>query len=154
MSQFNSIISELEASRRVSQELALRRHSQEAERSRIEAELQNLRRSRQDYMEAQVQLSQLEYQKKLTEDSEVSEEHLSRRRRASAEQARFAQQDFEREKQQLVQERGNQEALNLQCAALDRRLVDLQSKSRLVEEDEDRKLLELNARKSSLLRLL
>lgn len=91
---YSSIIRELEASRRLGSELALERQYQEMERAKVEQELESLRRSRKNYIDVQIAQSKLEYEEKLKEDTEVSEEHLNRKKRAAAEKAKMAQQDF------------------------------------------------------------
>lgn len=50
MSSYMSIIKELEISRRLGEEIAHERQMKELERSKIEVELENLRRSRQEYI--------------------------------------------------------------------------------------------------------
>lgn len=101
MAHYSSIIRELDASRRLGAELAVERHQQELERSKIERELENLRVSRKNYIENQIAHSQREYEDKLKEDAEISEEHIHRQKRAAAEKAKIAQQDFERERVRL-----------------------------------------------------
>lgn len=61
-----------------------------------------MRRSRKEYIDSQVAQSRLEYEEKLREDTEVSEEHLNRKKRVAAERAKVAQQDFERERGRLI----------------------------------------------------
>lgn len=112
MAQYSSIIKELEASRRLASDLTLEKHQQELEKSKIERELENLRRSRKNYIDAQIAQSNEEYHKKLAEDNDISEEHLNRQRKAAKERAKIAQQDFERERERLISERNEHDNLD------------------------------------------
>lgn len=56
---YSSIIRELEASRRLSSDLALERHHQQLERAKIEQELESLKRSRKNYIDSQIAQSNL-----------------------------------------------------------------------------------------------
>lgn len=135
MSTYGTIIKELDASRRLGAELAIERHQQELERSKIERELENLRRSRKNYIDSQISQSQLEYQQKLKEDAEVSEEHINRQKRATAEKAKIAQQDFERERERLNKERNEYDRIDKEFRLVDKQLLDLQARSRLAQEE-------------------
>lgn len=64
--------------------------------------MESLRRSRKNYIQEQIAQSKFEYEEKLKEDTEVSEEHLNRKKKAVAEKAKMAQQDFERERERLL----------------------------------------------------
>lgn len=99
-------------------------------------------------------MSNLEYEEKLKEDVDVSEEHLNRKKRAAAEKAKMAQQDFERERERLIEERNNHDNLDKQYRIIDKNLLDLQTRSRVAEEDEQRKIFELSTRKNTILKLL
>jgi hypothetical protein len=56
-----SIIRQLDASRRLEEELAVEKHRQELERQKIDRELEGLRRSRKDYIDNQIQSTQKDY---------------------------------------------------------------------------------------------
>ena len=64
--------------------------------------MESLRRSRKNYIQEQIAQSKFEYEENLKEDTEVSEEHLNRKKKAVAEKAKMAQQDFERERERLL----------------------------------------------------
>lgn len=55
----------------------------------------------------------------------------------------MAQQDFERQRQRLLEERNHHDALDKQYRALDKQLLDLQAKSRYENEQEERRLKDL-----------
>ncbi len=55
----------------------------------------------------------------------------------------MAQQDFERERQRLLEERNNHDALDKQYRALDKSLLDLEAKSKYDNEQEERRLKDL-----------
>lgn len=66
----------------------------------------------------------------------------------------MAQQDFERERERLLEERNNHDNLDKQYRIIDKNLLDVQTRSRIAQEDEERKLFELTTRKNTILRLL
>lgn len=66
----------------------------------------------------------------------------------------MAQQDFERERERLLQERNNHDNLDKQYRIIDKNLLDVQTRSRIAQDDEERKLFELTTRKNTILRLL
>ena len=70
---YASMIRELEASRKLETELALEKHHQQLERKKVEAELENLRRSRKEFIDKQISDSRKEYEDRLREDPEVAE---------------------------------------------------------------------------------
>ena len=51
MSSINTLAKQLDASRRLEEELAIERHRQELEKQKIDKELEGLRRSRKEYIE-------------------------------------------------------------------------------------------------------
>lgn len=51
MTTYSAIIKELDASRKLGSELALDKHQHDLERSKIQLELDNLQRSRKQYIE-------------------------------------------------------------------------------------------------------
>lgn len=61
----STIIKQLDASRRLEEELKLERHQQEIEKQRIDLELEALRRSRKSFIDAQLNSSSQEYSQKL-----------------------------------------------------------------------------------------
>jgi hypothetical protein len=54
-----------------------------------------------------------------------------------------AQQDFERERQRLLEERNNHDTLDKDYRVLDKQLLDLQARSKYSNEQEDRRIKEL-----------
>lgn len=55
----------------------------------------------------------------------------------------MAQQDFEKQRQRLMEERINHDQLDKEYRELDRALLDLQAKSKFATEQEDRRLKDL-----------
>ena len=68
-------------------------------------ELDNLQRSRKQYIENEINKSQTEYQKHLEENKEITELHKKRELRNTQEKAKIAQRDFEKERARLIEEK-------------------------------------------------
>jgi len=49
------------------------------------------------------------------------------------EKSKFAQQDFERERDRLLEERNNHDELDKQYRIIDKKLIDIQTRSRVAE---------------------
>jgi GTP1/Obg family GTP-binding protein len=126
----SSIVRQLDASRRLEEELAVEKHRQELEKQKIERELEGLRRSRKEYIDTQLQTSQKDYEARLRENPDIAEEHFERQKRVEKERSKVAQQDFEKERQRLLEERNQHDDLDRQYRDLDKALLDLQAKSR------------------------
>ena len=71
----------------------------------------------------------------MKEDNEVSEEHIHRQKRATAEKAKIAQQDFERERERLNKERNDYDKIDKEFRVVDKQLLDLQARSRMAQEE-------------------
>lgn len=65
---------------------------------------------------------------------------MNRKKRAAAEKAKMAQQDFERERQRLMEERINHDDLDKRYRIIDKQLLDIQTRSRLAQDDEEHRL--------------
>jgi hypothetical protein len=65
-----------------------------------------------------------------------------------------AQQDFERQRQRLLEERNHHDALDKDYRAVDKELLDLQAKSKYANEQEDRRLKDLENRRKLITKLL
>ena len=63
---------QLDASRRLEEELAVEKHRQELEKQKIERELEGLRRSRKEYIDGQIQTSQKDYENRLRENPDIA----------------------------------------------------------------------------------
>jgi hypothetical protein len=72
----STIAKQLDASRRLEEELAIERHRQELEKQKIDRELEGLRRSRKEYIENQIQTTQKDYESRLKENPDIAEEHF------------------------------------------------------------------------------
>lgn len=66
----------------------------------------------------------------------------------------MAQQDFERERQRLLEERNNHDTLDKDYRLLDKQLLDLQARSKYANEQEDRRIKELENRRKLVAKLL
>ena len=66
----------------------------------------------------------------------------------------MAQQDFEWERERLNNERNEYDRIDKEFRLVDKQLLDLQARSRIAQEEEDRKIFELNTRKKTLLKLI
>jgi len=134
MSTFNSIVKQLDASRRLEEELSLEKHRQEIEKQKIDRELEGLRRSRKEFIENQIQNTQKDYESRLRENTDIAEEHFERQERIKKEKSKVAQQDFEIQRQRLLEERNKHDALDKEYRAYDKSLLDLQAKSKFAYE--------------------
>jgi len=90
----SSIVRQLDASRRLEEELAVEKHRQELEKQKIEKELEGLRRSRKEYIDNQIQSTQQDYENRLRENPDIAEEHFERQKRVEKERSKVASQDF------------------------------------------------------------
>ena len=66
----------------------------------------------------------------------------------------MAQQDFERQRQRLLEERNHHDALDRDYRVQDKALLDLQARSKYANEQEERKLRDLENRRKLIVRLL
>lgn len=72
----------------------------------------------------------------MKENPAIAEEYFERQKRLDKEKSKVAQQDFERERQRLLEERNNHDALDKQYRVLDKSLLDLEAKSKYANEQE------------------
>lgn len=84
----------------------------------------------------------------------MSQEHRNRQQRAAQEKAKIAQEDFTKERDRLFEERNAYDDLDKKYRQVDKALLDLQTRSRIAQEDEDRKLFELETKKKTIMKLL
>ena len=145
---------QLDASRRLEEELAVEKHRQEIEKLKIEKELEGLRRSRKEYIENQIQSTQKDYESRLRENPDLAEEHFERQKRVDKERSKVAQQDLEKQRTRLLEERNSHDKLDREYRDLDKALLDLQAKSKFATEQEDRRLKDLENRRKLVTKLL
>ena len=150
----STIVKQLDASRRLEEELAVEKHRQELEKQKIEKELEGLRRSRKEYIDNQIQSTQQDYQNRLRENPDIAEEHFQRQKRVEKERSKVATQDFDTQRQRLTEERNHHDALDKEYRDLDKNLLDLQARSKYANEQEDRRLKDLENRRKLIVRLL
>jgi hypothetical protein len=70
------------------------------------------------------------------------------------ERSKVASQDFETQRQRLLEERNQHDALDKEYRELDKKLLDLQARSKYANEQEDRRLKDLENRRKLVVRLL
>ena len=150
----SSIVRQLDASRRLEEELAVEKHRQELEKQKIERELEGLRRSRKEYIDGQIQTSQKDYENRLRENPDIAEEHYERKKRVEKERSKDAQKDFETQRCRLLEERNSHDALDREYRELDKALLDVQARSKFANEQEERRLKDLENRRKLVVRLL
>ena len=134
MSSINTLAKQLDASRRLEEELAIERHRQELEKQKIDKELEGLRRSRKEYIENQLQSTQKDYESRLRENPDIAEEHFERQKRIEREKSKVAQGDFEKQRQRLLEERNHHDNLDREYRDLDKTVLDLQARSKYDNE--------------------
>ena len=113
-----------------------------------------MRRSRKEFIDNQIAQSQIEDENHLKKDSEVTEEHKRREQRATQEKAKVAQSDFEKERERLLNERNEHDNLDKEHRFVEKNLLNLQTRSKVAHDEEERKLTELEMKKKTIKHLL
>lgn len=116
--------------------------------------MEGLRRSRKEFIEGQIKSTQLDYDNRLKENPDIAEEHFERQKRLEKEKSKVAQQDFERQRARLLEERNIHDGLDKEHRQLDKKILDLVAKSKLANEQEERRLKDLENRRKLITKLL